>query len=264
MPESLGMKLRSAREAKGMTVDELATATKINASFINAIENGRWDLLPGRVYLKTFTKLCAEVLGLDVTELYAMIDGLSGEKPKPAEPIKQVKPQEVFKDEPPQVKKRADYKLPIVAISVLIIIALGTIFIKTGVNPLKGIKFSNKSAIPLHAMQRSGPIEWQRAWERPAADQTYFDSERLRIEATAPVWVRVVADGDTLFTGIIPADSGQTYISESGFVVSVGKNERVKAYLNGIKVPALGASEGPLRNYSIGIKENKDSDGLEN
>jgi cytoskeletal protein RodZ len=82
VPESLGAKLRAAREARELTVDQLSALTKINPAFIDALETGRWDLLPGRVYLKPFVKICGEALNLDVSELYGNIDGLTPEDKK--------------------------------------------------------------------------------------------------------------------------------------------------------------------------------------
>ena len=257
MPESLGMKLRSARESKGLSIDQLATITKINPAFINALENGRWDLLPGRVYLKTFTKLCAEALGLNVGELYGMIDGFSSEATK-TEVVKQY---ETLPAEGAPLKKKTDFKLPIVAVIVLLLIAFASYFIKTRINPQNS---GNTPASAIHTIIRTGPIQWERPWQKPAMDQASFILQRLRLETEAPVWVRVIADGDTAFMGVMPADSGHTFTAENGFLVSVGKNDRVRAFLNGIKVPALGASEGPLRNYPIGIKESKDNTGPEN
>ena len=43
-------------------------------SYIQAIEDGRWDLLPGQVYLKPFVKSLAEALGADYDELCELID----------------------------------------------------------------------------------------------------------------------------------------------------------------------------------------------
>jgi cytoskeleton protein RodZ len=252
LPESLGMHLRQTREAKGLTIEQLSVLTKINPSFIMALENGRWDLLPGRVYLKTFTKLCAEALDLDVNELYSMIDGISGEKPKSETPKVAEPGKSAAKGYSPHSKTKTDYKLPITAVIVLLLIVSASIFVKTRMMHPRIAKKETNDLIPF---TRSGPPKWERPWERPAADIAFFNSERLRLEVTAPVWIRVIADSDTVFTGIMPPDSGHTFTSNSGFLVSVGKNNRVKVYLNGIKVPAFGASEGPLRNYPVGIKE---------
>jgi cytoskeleton protein RodZ len=257
LPESLGMKLRTARETKGLTLEQLADLTRINASFLEAIENGRWDLLPGRVYLKTFIKSCAEALDLDVGELYKMIDGASGETPK-AESIKEIK---TVKAESVKAKKRSDYKLPIVAASILVVIVVGSFIIKFR---MKQEIVEKKSVAAIHKIQKRGSIEWERPWERPAVNADFSQNHRFRLETTAPVWVRIIADGDTVFTGVMPADSGGTFIAQESFLVSVGKNDRVKAYLDGIKIPALGASVGPLRNYLISIEEKKDNNSYQN
>ena len=252
MPESLGTKLRQAREAKGLTVEQLSAITKINHAFIEALENGRWDLLPGRIYLKTFTKICAEPLDLDVNQLNSMIDGISGDKPKEESPIIAEGPKKLVTNNLPPSKKKTDYKLPIIAVIVLLLIAVASIYVKTRILRPPVTKMEAASSLPF---SNAGPPKWERPWERPAADIAFSNVERLRLEPSAHIWVRVIADGDTVFTGIMQPDSAQTFTAENGFIVSVGKNDKISAYLNGKKVPALGASRGPLRNYPIGIKE---------
>jgi hypothetical protein len=181
-----------------------------------------------------------------------MIDGSSGDKPR----IEQARTAEpagnVVSGSMAQEKKRTDYKLPITAVIVLILIVAASIYIKTRV--LRPPKTKSEAAAELSFINIGTP-KWERPWERPAGDMAFFNSQRLRLEPTEPIWIRVIADGDTVFTGVMSPDSARTFTSDNGFLVSVGKNDKISAYLNGIKVPALGASEGPLRNYPIGIKE---------
>ena len=195
MPDSLGTKLKVAREAKGLTIEQLSEMTKISPAFISAIESGRWDLLPGRVYLKPFTKLCAEALGLDVNQLYEIIDGAMPEDRKKYElPISDPSPTAPS-------TKRLDYKLPIVAISILIIILLISFVVKTKQFGIGSVK--RDVVIPARAFIKRGEVKWERPWERPSAAQ-YAGNQRLRLETICDVSAMVVADQDTIFREIIP------------------------------------------------------------
>ncbi|WP_206830733.1 helix-turn-helix domain-containing protein [Alicyclobacillus fructus] len=69
MHEQLGQILRARRESLGLTVEDIEERTKIRKRYIEALEAGQWDVLPGRVYARGFVRSYAEVLGLDGSEL---------------------------------------------------------------------------------------------------------------------------------------------------------------------------------------------------
>ena len=67
----LGQALKEAREAKGMTLDDVQDLTKIQKRYLAAIEAGEYDKLPGNFYTRAFMKSYAEAVGLDPRELFA-------------------------------------------------------------------------------------------------------------------------------------------------------------------------------------------------
>ncbi|WP_041695131.1 helix-turn-helix domain-containing protein [Alicyclobacillus acidocaldarius] len=69
MHEHLGQILRARRESLGLSVEDIEERTKIRKRYIEALESGQWDVLPGRVYARGFVRSYAEVLGLDGSEL---------------------------------------------------------------------------------------------------------------------------------------------------------------------------------------------------
>ncbi|GLG00627.1 XRE family transcriptional regulator [Alicyclobacillus hesperidum subsp. aegles] len=67
--QELGQILRSKRESLGLTLDDIEERTKIRKRYVEALEDGDWSVLPGRVYARGFVRTYAEVLGLDGVEL---------------------------------------------------------------------------------------------------------------------------------------------------------------------------------------------------
>lgn len=65
----IGDKLRSAREAKGLSIEDIEKATKIQSRYLTAIENDEFDKLPGDFYVRAFIRQYAQVVGLDGKEL---------------------------------------------------------------------------------------------------------------------------------------------------------------------------------------------------
>ena len=66
---TIGQKLESARQAKGVTVSEAGRATKILSKFIEAMEADNFGVLSAPVYAKSFIKMYAKYLGLDARPL---------------------------------------------------------------------------------------------------------------------------------------------------------------------------------------------------
>ena len=76
--ERLGAYLARAREAKSMTVADLATATRLSEKNISLIEAGDWKAFPVQAYLRGYLNSVSVKLGLDskrVLDWYAAENG---------------------------------------------------------------------------------------------------------------------------------------------------------------------------------------------
>lgn len=69
----VGPRLRAARERKGLTLDQVASETRISRRHLESIEAGDFDALPGRTYAVGFTRTYAKTVGLDEEETVAMV-----------------------------------------------------------------------------------------------------------------------------------------------------------------------------------------------
>lgn len=78
----LGKRLEEARIQKNLTLDELQEITKIQKRYLQAIEAGNFDVMPGKFYARAFIKQYAEAVGLDPEKLF---DEFSSEVPKTTE-----------------------------------------------------------------------------------------------------------------------------------------------------------------------------------
>lgn len=63
--EEIGRRLREARVARGITLQEVEEETRIRKKYIEALESGRTVLIPGEVYVKGFLRTYGNFLGLD-------------------------------------------------------------------------------------------------------------------------------------------------------------------------------------------------------
>lgn len=65
----IGERLKQERELKNISLDEVQKVTKIQARYLDAIENERFEVMPGSFYVRAFIKEYANALGLDAEEL---------------------------------------------------------------------------------------------------------------------------------------------------------------------------------------------------
>lgn len=66
MPEgSFGERLRRERELRGVTLEEIAAATKIGTRHLRSLENEQFKNLPGGIFNKGFVRAYARFLGID-------------------------------------------------------------------------------------------------------------------------------------------------------------------------------------------------------
>ena len=61
----LGSSLREARVRRELTLGDVAEETRIRSRYLQALEDERFELLPGPIYAKGFLRAYADYLGLD-------------------------------------------------------------------------------------------------------------------------------------------------------------------------------------------------------
>lgn len=66
MPQkNFGHMLRQAREHSGVTLRDIADATKLSVATLQALENNRMTQLPGGIYRRAIVRAFAGAVGLD-------------------------------------------------------------------------------------------------------------------------------------------------------------------------------------------------------
>ena len=66
---SLGDLLRNARDRQGLDLADIAGATNVRREYLAALEEGRYDELPGEIYTRNFLRLYAKVVNEDPQRL---------------------------------------------------------------------------------------------------------------------------------------------------------------------------------------------------
>jgi cytoskeletal protein RodZ len=101
----LGNRLKEARLAKGLSLDDLQSITKIQKRYLVGIEEGDYSTMPGNFYVRAFIKQYAEAVQLDPEEMFQTYkeeipSALNEDFP---EQLSRVKSRKILSDRSPKV-----------------------------------------------------------------------------------------------------------------------------------------------------------------
>lgn len=188
----LGKFLREKREEKGMSLEELQTATKIQKRYLVAIEEGNYDVLPGAFYARAFIKNYCEAVGLHYETIF---DEYAHEIPKSAkEPVTEFEPRSKRERtgvaEENTLLKRL---VPIFLIGVLIIVVLFIVWkllpdgkdeAKSDQSDVKGIEVVEDKDKP---KKKEEPKQEEEQKEEPAEKEEVQKQTLTKVETNGKV-----------------------------------------------------------------------------
>src|SRR5439155_12383970 len=67
--DPIGARLKTAREAQGLSLDDVAAKTRVPIRHLVHIEKGEWDQLPAPTYSIGFARAYATAVGLEASEI---------------------------------------------------------------------------------------------------------------------------------------------------------------------------------------------------
>jgi cytoskeletal protein RodZ len=121
--ENLGEKLKQARLAKNLSLDEIHKITKINKNYLAALETSNVKAFPAEVYYKNFLKRYASYLGLNGEQILQEYNDS-----KKQEENKIVNKKTISKQKP--AKNKRDFFILIIFAVLILLLILMNYFIK--------------------------------------------------------------------------------------------------------------------------------------
>jgi cytoskeleton protein RodZ len=251
--DTLGIWLRQAREAQTSTLEEVEAATRIRARLLEALEAGDYAAFPGGdVQLRGFLRIYARYLGLPSDEVLARynaevhgIEATSPTAPAEKQPTAPARaPTRPMTFQPPSVPistsrpRRLSIETLLVAgivLIVLVTIVAGVAYLVTRNKGAEGTAAATvtattlaEAALPTTAPRTPGP---------PAITPTLPANPQggvtLALEATEHVWVRVKADGRTVFEGMLATGQVETWSGQEVIVAETGNGAGLQVAVNG-------------------------------
>src|ERR1700675_2590421 len=235
---SLGTRLRELREAKGVSLDDIARSTRVGRRYLEALESDSLGELPSPVFVKGFIRAYCEFLEASPDEALGLYREAAGETVKPerlqsvthAPPSRRVGP---------------------LMVSLVLFIALGaSLFALRG-----GLKSSPRPAPGVSGSARGNPESVPSSTPTPVTSSTAVPvqpvpipageprpaGQRLLIRAVEPTWVRVQVDEGQVAEELLQAGAVREWTAARRFTLTVGNAGGIEMDLNGKRIPPLGA-----------------------
>ncbi|HEX8254099.1 MAG TPA: RodZ domain-containing protein [Thermoanaerobaculia bacterium] len=249
---SFGEELRREREIRGISLKEIADATKVSKRHLDALERNEHQLLPAPVFTRGFVRAYAHYVGLNAEEMvdrynFAVASDDRVEKPPqiekyPQTPIRDISPKPAPKRGIPPVYARIDRN--VIAI-VLIVAALGGVAYwavqyrgRAEAEPVQNVPVTTaaaKVAVP--------PVA------APAAAATDDSKLSLAVEVIENAWVVLEADGKTVVNAEMTKGEKRTFEAADAFRFrTIGNAAGLRLTLNGATVPPLGEDGEVVKN----------------
>lgn len=223
--EELGIRLRKAREERGISLEQAQADTKIRLRYLVALEDGDHQLIPGDVYARGFLRIYGKYLGLDPCELLEQLR-------------KEEKPRE--EDFLPQRRVPRKFSALPAAILVGALVLMAAAIYYFGVSPRQPVK--QEPAPPPPAQEPAtppAPVKPPLVAEpvplRPEVrivredirDEVRFrvvaDSLQVTLELIDYCWLQVYADGRWVQEGTLPPNTVQVFTAARTLSIRVGR-----------------------------------------
>jgi cytoskeleton protein RodZ len=261
----LGERFRQAREARGISITEASTATRILPRYLQAIEAGDVQSLPGDVYARGFVRNYAQLLGLPAEEMVVLYRQERGE---PTAPIKIV-PAAV----PPRTRSCLIPSFFVTFFTVrLLLAALYLVLNWSGLlaEPTVAGTVAAPTLVPATPTEFPTPTEQPPGTtisplpptQTPPAPTPIPDQDGVAVSPTpgpqatpaAPVviqavvlaeppsqgsWFTVTTDGTSAFNALISPGQQQTWQAQREVFLNIGDTSVVRLIVNGQPFPEL-------------------------
>lgn len=260
---SVGVYLRELREKKGVSLEDMARATRVGRMQLEALEGESFTELPAPVFVKGFIRAYCQFLDTKPDEALAHYRALVGEPDLPGRAVATGRGQAARPFTP-------------IAVSLVLLAVLGGGLLAVHLGGKSGGPRREPSAFPppsgataatvaapaktaeLPAPAAPAAVEPAAApaRDRPPAPVAAAIAEppvsattgqRLMVKAIEPTWLRVKTDRGNAVEETLPVGAVREWNTEKHFVLSVGNAGGLEVTLNGQRLPPLGERGAVIR-----------------
>jgi transcriptional regulator with XRE-family HTH domain len=243
--ETIGDILRNKRLEKGLTLEDVSNLVKIRKKYLEALESGNYNEIPGTVYAKSFLKIYADFLGLD--RFYILKRYQSEIMPEQNIVI----PPTYYMPINNQKSKRASRtKLFLYIIATII----GIVLIVWGISSLRSSDTTSniidekiiENPLPNNQIEPPEievPIEEIIVTpQKPQKITHNFDKLALKIDSNAYSWISKTIDGKNTTSYTMLPNKSESFDARKSVNLRIGNASGIKINVNGFDLGNLGKS----------------------
>lgn len=236
---SLGEILRERRQEKRWTLEEVSQRTRIRREFLEALEEGKYDVLPADVHVRGFLRNYAQVLGLPQDEIFSLYQQERG-RPE----LVSIAPV----SRPPRTRSFVLPSLGFALFATLAMLVCAWWVFSNFLYPAAAPPTATyPPPTPTNLLPTSTPtVRLLLHTPTPTATLGLTPTPAAGVTAvlqiSAPCWVRVTADGMQVFEGTLRSGSTHTFSAQTELQVRLGNAGGVRAIVNGQDLGVQGAS----------------------
>lgn len=258
---SFGEKLKREREKRKISLDEIALSTKIGARMLNALEEDKFDQLPGGIFNKGFVRAYARHLGLDEEQTVADYLEAAGETPAPklpeALPEVRIVP---ARDTGSATRKDLPWGWLAAGLLLLaLVLSLWSYFRREVAEPNQHV-----NASPAVSPAATVPAQENVARPAPPAAAPSGQASGVSDTTTGPAgtfsvllkakddsWISVVVDGQTAVADdVLAGGTEKTFQAKREIVIKAGNIGALEIFFNGTKLNRQGG-EGEVKTLTF-------------
>ncbi len=254
----LGNSFKSAREAKDLTIEEIAQETRISSRFLRAIEEETFDVLPGGIFNRGFIRTYASYVGIDPEQAVSEYKDLAQES--------NADESESATNSP--LDNSESHLLPIAVGSLVVLIILFYVFARDTGTPTEAAVpqtaetelSARVEATPVPDPPAVGPTRSntnraarQTNWSTTSVSETASEVRgvNVQIEVHDETWVSVESDGEAVVEGVVlGAGTTRRYSASEELEITIGNAAGLTLSVNGREIPSLGR-DGQVRTLTI-------------
>jgi cytoskeleton protein RodZ len=237
----VGATLRRARMRKGLTLEQLARATKISVPALDALENNDFDRLPATIYTRGFLRVYAREVGLDPEETVDdYLEQFEAPRFAAAAPVRELAQTVAQHPAPTDIAHATGRSVistrPILTLAAaIIVVAIGSYIILLRGNRNARVAETANEAAPDVAAVPSVPGP-----DAAHAANVVGDSLRVELKATGPCWISATADGKAPLSALLQAGDTRIVEAKDELVLRVGDPATLSMMINGRPARSLG------------------------
>jgi DNA-binding XRE family transcriptional regulator len=243
-PSGVAAQLRAAREAAGLTIEQVAQETRISRRHIENIERGAFAELPARAYALGFSKSYARVVGLHEGDVAQMVAAeLDSQQPRPVTRLPAFEP-----GDPARVPSARLGVLSVVAVLLLLaglFFAARQMFAPAGELPSLVVQQEEEQRAA-QARQRAAAAQRPAVAETPAGPVVFTALEE-------GIWVRFYDENGVQLMQRLMAEGERYTVPEDarGPMLWTGRPDALAISIGGRALPRLAEDDMIMRDVPV-------------